>query len=272
MLSRSGDGIEQGIPFPPNTSSWLYDNNGVPKLSGQRISTIATGLLAKFAPECLREPLPIPTNTILDGVQRETKLKFELGDFSKATAVDHRGVTIFSRRTIIIDRSLILDESRTRYLRFTIAHELGHWILQRHRPIYMDFSRTAADRLVDDVGRLAGSRRVPQTPEDWVEWQANQFASRLILPRRTLRVAMVQVNLAAGLPLARAGNIFINASPQGHLEARQRLIAIADVFKVSERQVMNALESCGLLERQEGPGHFGGLIPESAAFFPDVHY
>ena len=69
--------------------------------------------------------------------------------------------------------------------RFTVAHEIGHWVL--HRPLYLRGAESldlfpaqeCSDRLITlnrDVGFPSG----PQVPRE--EWQANRFAARLLIP------------------------------------------------------------------------------------------
>lgn len=262
---------DPALAYPPDPDSWKYDDSGRPKLSGKQIEAIAIGLLAKYAPECLREPRAIPTDVILNGVRAETGVDLAFEDLPHGPDVDLRGVTIFSRGLIVLDKSLADDPKRNPYLRFTLAHELGHWILQRHRPIRLVPEEDAADEVVDSIHQLSSTRRPPfQTVEDWVEWQANHFATHLVLPRRPLRIAVVQVNLEAGININRAHNIYFNASPEGQADASRRISRIADIFGVSPRQVINALEDSSLIERQE--------VEPSAApwgpvkFFPESPY
>jgi Zn-dependent peptidase ImmA (M78 family) len=55
--------------------------------------------------------------------------------------------------------------------RFTIAHELGHWLLHDGKPLIVDQSVMINKR--DDVSSQA---------TDWQEIQANQFAAELLMP------------------------------------------------------------------------------------------
>jgi Zn-dependent peptidase ImmA (M78 family) len=59
--------------------------------------------------------------------------------------------------------------------RFTIAHELGHWLLHEGKPLIVDQSVMINKR--DDVSSQA---------TDLQEIQANQFAAELLMPHRFL--------------------------------------------------------------------------------------
>jgi len=56
--------------------------------------------------------------------------------------------------------------------RFTIAHELGHWLMHDGQPLIVDQSVMINKR--DDVSSQA---------TDWQEIQANQFAAELLMPK-----------------------------------------------------------------------------------------
>jgi hypothetical protein len=76
--------------------------------------------------------------------------------------------------------------------RFTLAHEIGHWVL--HRPLFLAATETldlfgpnSGDIQVTSLNRSVfpdGSRGRP-APE---EWQANRFAVELLINRDLLRV------------------------------------------------------------------------------------
>jgi Zn-dependent peptidase ImmA (M78 family) len=56
--------------------------------------------------------------------------------------------------------------------RFTISHELGHWLMHDGKPLIVDQSVMINKR--DDISSQA---------TDWQEIQANQFAAELLMPK-----------------------------------------------------------------------------------------
>jgi len=84
-------------------------------------------------------------------------------------------------QTIYVDHATMMSRSPYRY-RFSLAHELAHVVL--HRPIYKEVHfRSAAEwkkmmLAMDEADR------------SWIEWQANNFAGLLLVPRAPLRSAM----------------------------------------------------------------------------------
>lgn len=237
--------------YPPDSSRWIYKENGSPKLSGAQIESITSALVKIVAPQCLIEPTPLPIQDILKFVVEDTGLKYTFADLGPKSDFDLRGVTRFKEGVILLDHTFRDDPSRFQYLRFTIAHELGHWILQRHQPIYLTEDGPPAEFLEDEISDFTpqiGSG--PRTLRQWIEWQANKFASSLTMPSRAMIRAMAKVNLDCGDTLARAKYLYINSSPEGRTAANRRLQMIAAKFGTSPKQVEYRLEALELLKRQ----------------------
>jgi hypothetical protein len=105
------------------------------------------------------------------------------------------GKTLPLAGKILISRELKPSAERGRR-RFTIAHELGHWVL--HRPLFLadrehlslfganDF---ASVEMVSPNRQLFGAMNQQVRPE---EWQANRFATALLIDRGTLLHAFTE--------------------------------------------------------------------------------
>lgn len=101
------------------------------------------------------------------------------------------GITQPRRQRISIDAVLKRSGPLGRY-RFTVAHEMGHWVL--HAPLYtrnedqgslFEIENEGQDELVSlqrNVFPKANRGRLPRE-----EWQANRFAIALLLDRERLR-------------------------------------------------------------------------------------
>src|ERR1044072_1297195 len=75
---------------------------------------------------------------------------------------------------------LVNDKLRTGRRRFTIAHELGHFLIPTHRP-------TGADRfLCSFEDMLANDRKAFDQRMRW-EAEANRFASLILMPPHLFR-------------------------------------------------------------------------------------
>jgi hypothetical protein len=105
------------------------------------------------------------------------------------------GRTYPLRDRIELDRSLKAQGQEGRY-RFTLAHELGHWVL--HRPLYLAdaqsidlFEAPLQSQELVSLNRAVfpGARYKSVAPE---EWQANCFATCLLLNPESLRAEFVR--------------------------------------------------------------------------------
>lgn len=149
----------------------------IPWLPKNRIAADAQNLLKVY--ECIvqnkvRPPIPVD-NIIENGLN----LNLEFADLRAALKIDDvLGATYIKRRRICVDRSL-LDCPTEGRLCFTMAHETGHWIL--HRKLIDHASRT--DRQKGFIFcRIEDARKA-------IEWQADYFASCLLMPESAVRRA-----------------------------------------------------------------------------------
>ena len=81
-----------------------------------------------------------------------------------------------SAKTIILDESLLRGKTDGR-LRFTLAHEIAHWLL--HRELYAGTGQAAA----------FGNPKKSSEENPAVERQANQLATLLLMPKAQVKKA-----------------------------------------------------------------------------------
>lgn len=79
---------------------------------------------------------------------------------------------------IIINSATFNDERYLNRVRFSFAHELGHYVL--HREIIKDLNFSTIDEYFDFIQNL------PEQMYKRVEFQANEFAGRLLVPYKKL--------------------------------------------------------------------------------------
>ena len=72
-----------------------------------------------------------------------------------------------SAGTVLIESLLVNDPKAYGRYRFTLAHELGHWLL--HKKLYTDTS-------------FASSHAENARKKDSIEWQANYIAKSILMP------------------------------------------------------------------------------------------
>ena len=138
-------------------------------LSYKRIGEIADQFLTNYHP---RNSLPIPIEEI---AEQKLNLKIhEQINLKKDYDVD--GFLISDLTTIFIDFNLYMNfENRTR---FTIAHEIGHFIL--HGDLFKNLNINS----VEDLNSLAA--KITDEEHGWLEYQAYSFASHVLVPTQLL--------------------------------------------------------------------------------------
>lgn len=95
--------------------------------------------------------------------------------------------------SILVDKRAFMNPRLEYRLRFSVAHEIGHLIL--HRDIYTGFKHGTAKQWFDYISAI------PEVEYGWVEWQAYEFAGRLLVSSEPLREAFqaaIQSAQAAG--------------------------------------------------------------------------
>ena len=165
----------------------------VPYLREEAIERDAAALLAEYAQtRGTAIALPIPIDDI---VEKHLKLGVEFDDAHRRFGVsrsgpdpDIIGAMFFDEARILIDESLDPDEhpEREGRYRFTLAHEGGgHWRLHRHL-----FARNPAQTALfaDSAPPPSVICRSSQSKER-VEWQADFYASCLLMPRELVFAA-----------------------------------------------------------------------------------
>ncbi len=92
-------------------------------------------------------------------------------------------------KTIVVDQEQYLDDRFINRLRFSVAHELGHFVL--HQVTFLAIPRDTPDTWINFM------QEMPDSEYGFLEYHANEFAGRLLVPIGNLRVefekAIVQV-------------------------------------------------------------------------------
>ena len=105
--------------------------------------------------------------------------------------------------------------------RFSIGHELGHFLIPSHRPDHGHrFSCSAADLLASDNGAAEHARRM--------EAEANRFAAELLMPARRIRtnIRSRQPDLAEIVRLANEFEVSKAAMARSYVDAHRDTLAL----------------------------------------------
>ena len=158
----------------------------------EALDNIARNAIKSYDASLLSEPSAIPIEDIMEKVyglviiyQRIRKTGLVLAE----TAFDDTFIAVYDdekkkyiwlpveRGTVVVDASL-LDTRGDGRLRFTLAHELAHWII--HKYIYEGTCQTAAK---------TESALISSESDGAVEWQADKLGSLLLMPAGQVKMA-----------------------------------------------------------------------------------
>jgi len=126
--------------------------------------------------------------------------------------------------TIYIDNSVV---DTVRY-NFTLAHELGHFVLHRKLNVLGNIADTSAE--------LFNTPEEDLTERQWTEWQANSFASALLLPQGFLLDVLFEKAEDFGIDFM---SIMAQSEVSMHTRSSfERMIEyVANIFDVSKTSV-----------------------------------
>src|SRR5438128_1362815 len=238
-------------------------SSDVPYLRKEVIESEAALVLAEYGREhgeVIAPPVPVD-----EIVELYLKLTLEIMDLQQIFGFgDVHGAIWFRSQRVGIDQSLDPDRNpakRGRY-HFTLAHEAGHWRL--HRSLYL--------QRMDQPGLFADQEQKPDyvcrssEKKKPVEWQADQFAANLLMPRDLVKQSWLEWRgntdsivltdlgdlrrqVLTAEVLRRGGfKASDNAADDMVLEHCSR--PLADKFQVSAEAMRIRLEGMGLLLRK----------------------
>ena len=156
----------------------------VPFLADPQIERATMELLRKYA-KWKGAPArpPIPVDAITEGL---LGLTLTVGDLrGRLGKNDVLGATWFDDAHVMVDSTLEGSEGR---FSFTLAHEIGHWVL--HRPI-VEMEKVTVPLFAREPDMKPSAAVVCRDGQrDPAEIQADKFAARLLMPAAEVRAAV----------------------------------------------------------------------------------
>lgn len=171
----------------------------VPIIYKEQLDGVAETFLAKYYPEALAEPKPVPAREVAKrmglGVQEVhiTKNCYVFGQvcfsdcemqYYDSDAREYKPLTV-KRGTILVDPNVYFMRN-VGSVNNTIIHECVHWDLHKKffelEKLYNKEARSIRCQVQEGI-RPERNR----TPLDWMEWQANALAPRILMPVKQVR-------------------------------------------------------------------------------------
>ena len=224
-----------------------YTRFGRPILKDSEIEQIAYRFLAQYDESYLHAPSEAPVGGLLTHVKERygTRIVFaNLGDDGKDRII---GRTIFSKNMICIDEDIVHNDQPL--FLSAAAHELGHWVLHRDRPIRLEGSERNIDQLSDSEKDLWGRIKL-KTTRDWLEHQAKIFAASLLMPRSALTEAVINKQCQMGIS-RNLGKIYLDLQKSSEEDFAEIVSCLQSSFCTSKQSIEIRLKEIGILQEDK---------------------
>ena len=231
-----------------------YLSSLVPRMYKTQFDDKAAALLAEFCPEVLETPMAVPIEKIATDDLHLTIKEYSLSEdlsilgqicFTDGLveiydpAEDEYKEVFVKAKTMIIDPDTYMKRNHGSR-RNTISHECVHWIF--HKKYFMALEALEEGRAVANkcpVDPKGEHLKEAWTDIDWLEWQANGIAPRILMPRETVEEAFQMI-------IERSKkNPYVSA---GHIpKSKWILEQFAGFYQVSQTSAAIRLTELGLL-------------------------
>ena len=150
----------------------------IPYLSDEKIKKIASDFRTKFS----GNSIPVEMEDII-----ELKLKMYIALSPGLKYLQGIDMIITSDfKSIYVDENIYSDEIQKNRLRFSYAHEIGHFVL--HKNIYKKFGIKDWEDLYNAQGKESYQKNIKR-----IDKQADIFAGYLLIPENRLKLEKNQI-------------------------------------------------------------------------------
>ncbi|HGC7317887.1 TPA: XRE family transcriptional regulator [Streptococcus agalactiae] len=181
-----------------NSRNLKLSKDWVPYIRKKDFDDIAEKFLRKYYPQALTQPTPVPVETIVSEMGlsiHQEKLTIDNSVFGKMVFKDTDVEVIedeqlvskhFNKGSILVDKDVVFKRNVGSYNN-TVIHECVHWELHKvfHEvKMVLDKNHSQVSSWTEE--NLADSSM--WTSLDWMEWQANGIAPRILMPKVQTRI------------------------------------------------------------------------------------
>ena len=186
-----------------------FSKEFVPYVSAKNMDSIAEDILEQYYPEMLQAPMALPIYDFAGniGVEVEEGTLSSDGSIFGEMVFKDSLVTFFDgdqekERTVKAGTALV--DPQVKGLRNqgsfnnTIIHECVHWLLHRTHNEYKSLLGAKDTKISSRLNRSA-IKEDKWSTYDWMEWQANGIAARILMPRKTTKMMVQELFLKYSL-------------------------------------------------------------------------
>ena len=211
---------------------------GLKRHSKKSIEALSSELINKIDSEILKYALSTPLDKVVKYFQLEYDLNFDFDNiFESEEEKQILGYFDVKNNLIKIDKRVYGTERFS----FLLAHEVGHFVLHRNLKI----NQQAYDNFEDSEYNFLANKYLLNNYKNWIEWQANEFASNFIMPNISFYSRLVHVQKHLGI--GRRGHIYLDDQPINRKDFGYITTYLSEFFNTSYTSVIYKLESLELI-------------------------
>lgn len=215
--------------------------------SKKDIDKIVKKELAKINPNVLNNAIGLTVAELEEYLKNKLEIKVDALNESSALL----GSCDIKNKVICIHPSLI---GTKRHL-FVLAHELGHYLL--HKDLKMD--QNYYDSFADPEVNFRTNRYELTNTKHWIEWQANYFASALVLPDIVLVAQLLKFQNLNNLS---NGALYVDDQIENRRIYNKTLERLSYLFDVTKTSLIYRLKDLNMLQDNTRLKSIGQLISE----------
>ncbi|TDP00330.1 ImmA/IrrE family metallo-endopeptidase [Flavobacterium sp. 245] len=212
---------------------------GLKKLNSENIEKIANNFLNEINPEILNYALPTPLSEVIKFLKLKKSLEVEFLDIT-----DHEDRKILGYYDLFKNRIIINNNiSNNLQYPFVLGHEIGHFILHRNLKI----NQTVYNNFKDVQFNFLHQSYNIKNDKHWIEWQANYFASCLLMPKNSIVARLILIQKELGI--SKQGTIFLDSQECNKKDYRDIVKWLSDFFNVGKNNIEYRLNDLGLINK-----------------------
>lgn len=228
----------------------------IDKLTKVDIEGMANVILGAINPKIVSEAYPLSVKQLENYLKEQEKIK--IIDFADNDSL--LGWCNIKANMIGVNR---LVTGSSRHL-FILAHEYGHFCLHQK----LQIGQESYDQFADSEYNFRKNSHDLKNPKNWIEWQANYFASSLILPKPQFlaRLWRVQDDLQI-----RRGKFYLDDQYHNRRDFMNLTKKMAYFFNVTKTSVIYKMHEMDLIVNNSKLRSVGQIISEyQDDLFPNV--
>lgn len=212
---------------------------GLKKLSAKQIQNIANDFLDEFDTQILENALHLDLRNLTVFLKKKYELAVEYVHLQDNQGRKLLGYFDSENNKILIDYSVIGTER----FAFTLAHEIGHFVL--HRDLKMN--QIVYDNFKDSQHNIFTQQYEIKNDKNWIEWQANCFAASILMPHISVVARLIQIQNKIGVN-RNLGTIYIDHQIDNKKDFHTYIDGLSDFFETSKQSIEYRLKSLEILK------------------------